>query len=187
MGKIRGNNPLFTTKLHFVENFIRMRAYKGYNVGYKCIDFIDIKARKMIVGESGRKCGLWKSRWEMRSKSYFCGLSTLNTCSLNAIMDTSKFKFSGHESFHCRSFWLKKGYEFVQNGNSFSEEAGIELGVGKNMVDSLRYWLRAFGIINKQNEPTFIATKHWKIHHEIRWNWRLPSHHHHGAPGNQRA
>ena len=65
MGKIRGNNPLFTTKLHFVENFIRMRVYKGYNVGCKCIDFIDIMTQKMIVGESGRKCGLWKSRWEM--------------------------------------------------------------------------------------------------------------------------
>lgn len=24
-----------------------------------------------------------------------------------------KLKFSGHESFHCRQFWLKKGFDHV--------------------------------------------------------------------------
>jgi len=58
-----------------------------------------------------------------------------------------KYTFSGHESFPCKSLWLKKGYDFVVAGNDFnSPEAVIELGVGKNMVASIRYWLRAFGI-----------------------------------------
>lgn len=57
------------------------------------------------------------------------------------------YKFSGHESFPCKSLWLKKGYDFVANKNNFnSPDAVITLGVGKNMVSSIRFWLRAFGI-----------------------------------------
>lgn len=58
-----------------------------------------------------------------------------------------KYCFSGHESFPCKSLWLKKGYDFVVEGNDFnSPEAVIGLGVGKNMVASIRFWLKAFGI-----------------------------------------
>lgn len=58
-----------------------------------------------------------------------------------------KYVFSGHESFPCKSLWLKKGYDFVMVGNNFnSPEAVIGLGVGKNMVASIRFWLKAFGI-----------------------------------------
>lgn len=58
-----------------------------------------------------------------------------------------KYTFSGHESFPCKSLWLKKGYDFVVAGNDFnSAEAVIGLGVGKNMVASIRFWLKAFGI-----------------------------------------
>lgn len=58
-----------------------------------------------------------------------------------------KYTFSGHESFPCKSLWLKKGYDFVVAGNDFnSPEAVIGLGVGKNMVASIRFWLKAFGI-----------------------------------------
>lgn len=63
-----------------------------------------------------------------------------------------KYTFSGHESFPCKSLWLKKGYDFVVKGNDFnSPEAGIGLGVGKNMVASIRFWLRAFGITENDN------------------------------------
>ena len=58
-----------------------------------------------------------------------------------------KYTFSGHESFPCKSLWLKKGYDYVVAGNDFnSPEAVIGLGVGKNMVASIRFWLKAFGI-----------------------------------------
>lgn len=58
-----------------------------------------------------------------------------------------KYTFSGHESFPCKSLWLKKGYDYVVEGNDFnSPEAVIGLGVGKNMVASIRFWLKAFGI-----------------------------------------
>ncbi len=62
-------------------------------------------------------------------------------------MNITKYVFSGHESFPCKSLWLKKGYDFVTNGYNFnSPDAVMELGVGKNMVASVRYWLKVFGI-----------------------------------------
>lgn len=60
-----------------------------------------------------------------------------------------RYVFSGHESFSCKSLWLKKGYDFVATGNDFNKpEAVIGLGVGKNMVSSIKYWLRVFGLLD---------------------------------------
>lgn len=57
------------------------------------------------------------------------------------------FTFSGHESFACKSLWLKKGYDFIQNNHKFKDlDAVVHLGVGKNMVSSIRYWMRVFGL-----------------------------------------
>ena len=68
-----------------------------------------------------------------------------------------RYSFSGHESFPCKSLWLKKGYDFVVAGNDFnSPEAVIGLGVGKNMVASIRFWLRVFGI-TQDDKPTDLA------------------------------
>lgn len=62
-------------------------------------------------------------------------------------MTNHKYLFSGHESFPCKTLWLKKGYDFVVQGKNFNNpDAVIDLGVGKNMVASIRYWLKAFGI-----------------------------------------
>jgi len=66
-----------------------------------------------------------------------------------------KYTFSGHDSFQCRQFWLKKGYDFVSNGYSFNNEnAVVNLGVGKNMVASIRYWLKAFHITDINDDLT---------------------------------
>lgn len=68
-------------------------------------------------------------------------------------------RFSGHDSFLCKQFWLKKGYDFVtEGGNSFNEEkAVVKLGVGKNMVSAVQYWLKSFGIIDSKNQITDIG------------------------------
>ena len=64
-----------------------------------------------------------------------------------------KLQFSGHESFICKHFWLKKGYDFIQSKGNFNDESAvIGLGVGKNMVSSIGYWLKAFGIVDANNE-----------------------------------
>lgn len=70
----------------------------------------------------------------------------------------STLTFSGHETFHCRHFWLKKGYDFLINNHRFvNDTAVVELGVGKNMVTAIRYWLRAFEIIDERDEPQKFA------------------------------
>lgn len=74
-----------------------------------------------------------------------------------SISKVKKYAFSGHESFPCKALWLKKGYDFVVAGNDFnSPEAVIGLGVGKNMVASIRFWLRAFGV-TENDSPTLLA------------------------------
>lgn len=73
----------------------------------------------------------------------------------------SNLKFSGHDTFHCRQQWLLKGVELIDNKslNGFSnlEDAILNLGVGKNMVQSIQYWLRAFGLVNEEKKLTDIA------------------------------
>lgn len=64
-------------------------------------------------------------------------------------MSINRYIFSGHESFPCRALWLKKGYDFSARNNDWSKpDSVIELGVGKNMVSSIRYWMKAFGMLN---------------------------------------
>ena len=71
---------------------------------------------------------------------------------------SEKLSFSGHESFICKQFWLKKVFDFANGKLSFNDEhAVVELGVGKNMVTSLRYWGKSFGIIDDNDQPTQIA------------------------------
>lgn len=66
--------------------------------------------------------------------------------------------FSGHETFACKSHWLKRGYDFVKERKNFNDdEAVVHLGVGKNMVSSIRFWMKAFGLINTDGELSTIA------------------------------
>jgi hypothetical protein len=71
--------------------------------------------------------------------------------------DKVRYTFSGHESFYCKSLWLKKGYDFMLENKDFNDsDAVVELGVGKNMVASIRYWLKAFGLM-EDGQATEIA------------------------------
>jgi hypothetical protein len=64
--------------------------------------------------------------------------------------------FSGHETFPFRYSWLKKGFdESLENGRIFSQDdAMIKLGVGKNMVRSIRHWCLAAGILREDTDAT---------------------------------
>ena len=76
---------------------------------------------------------------------------------MNSALPT-KLSFSGHDSFHCRQLWLKKGYDFIKKGKKFSDEdAVVSLGVGKNMVSAIYFWMKAFGLIDKNGLLTEIA------------------------------
>ena len=77
-----------------------------------------------------------------------------------------KPRFSGHQKFALRYGWLKKAYDAVttaessdDNKNVFlSENAIARFGVGKNMVDSIRHWATAAGII-ETNDSEVKATE----------------------------
>ncbi|MGH2666706.1 DUF4007 family protein [Flavobacterium sp.] len=70
----------------------------------------------------------------------------------------TKLTFSGHDTFHCRQLWLKKGYDFVKKGNKFTDsEAVVLLGVGKNMVSAIFFWMKAFGLLDKEGNTTDFA------------------------------
>lgn len=67
-------------------------------------------------------------------------------------------KFSGHESFVYRHFWPKKGYDFVKKEKSFNDDyAVVDLGVGKNMVNSIHFWMKATYLLDDKNRTTEFA------------------------------
>ena len=97
----------------------------------------------------------------------------------------TKISFGRNETFNLRYSWLNKGLkEFKENANIFiSDEAPLVLGVGKNMVNSIKYWLGAyqvidfsrdlatqtdFGILIDKNDPYLenpatLWLLHWKL------------------------
>ena len=75
--------------------------------------------------------------------------------------ESINLKFSGHDTFHCKEQWLLKGYQQVSNQlhsiEITSSDSIVELGVGKNMVRAISHWLKAFGLINHENQLTDFA------------------------------
>lgn len=61
----------------------------------------------------------------------------------------TEYRISGHESFTCRYAWLPKAIRGLDsNPLLFADEerAMVDLGVGKNMVRSIRFWSLATGM-----------------------------------------
>lgn len=109
---------------------------------------------------------------------------------------TSKPTFGGHEKFAFRYGWLKKGVDAVAEDPAiFSHDlALVTLGVGKNMVRSIRHWCLATNLLEESGEgkrtrsltPTGLARRfvlqggwdpyledigsHWLIHWELTSN-----------------
>ena len=66
-------------------------------------------------------------------------------------LNPKKATFGRHETFALRYSWLTKGFqEFTNNPDIFSsDEATVDLGVGKNMVNAIKYWLLATKILER--------------------------------------
>ena len=41
-------------------------------------------------------------------------------------MVITKYTFSGHESFPCKTLWLKKGYDFVLGNNDWNNLGTVD-------------------------------------------------------------
>jgi hypothetical protein len=77
------------------------------------------------------------------------------------ITNQESYRFSGHDTFHCKEQWILKGFQLIDSQgdkNIFKESRAIPLlGVGKNMVRSIHHWLRSFDIIDKENKISEFA------------------------------
>ena len=62
--------------------------------------------------------------------------------------------FAGHETFSFRYTWLRRAIDLISTDpEGFGREnAMVQLGVGKNMVRSMRHWAMATGVI--EEDPT---------------------------------
>ena len=74
-----------------------------------------------------------------------------------------KAAFGRHETFALRFGWLTKGAQALMSGDPVfeAEDATVRLGVGKNMVSSIRYWLQAARIIERGQSKDY--------HHAVGW------------------
>lgn len=65
-------------------------------------------------------------------------------------METEKVKIrlQGHEKFALREGWINKALKLLpENSDAFTRKDATDLfGIGSNMVKSLRYWMRVFGL-----------------------------------------
>lgn len=71
-------------------------------------------------------------------------------------------KFRAHETFFIRKGWLSKGMErVVAKGDLFVDKAENPmdvLGIGSNMVKSLRYWLQAVDLTSESTSGRRVQT-----------------------------
>lgn len=69
--------------------------------------------------------------------------------------DNVKPVFGRHEKFAFRHGWLKKGVDAAaEEPTIFSnDEALVRLGVGKNMVRSIRHWCQTVGLLEEIDVP----------------------------------
>ncbi|MGV2839072.1 DUF4007 family protein [Vibrio cyclitrophicus] len=65
-----------------------------------------------------------------------------------------KLKFTGHDTFPLRYGWLFKAVNLLYKNDNIEKssdenarEAIVELGVGRNMVNAIRYWAEATGVL----------------------------------------
>lgn len=72
------------------------------------------------------------------------------------------YRFSGHETFPCRYSWLSKAFKAVEKDpRAFvdEEKAMVTLGVGKNMVRAMRFWVLIMNIVMPYQEGGYTATE----------------------------
>lgn len=67
-------------------------------------------------------------------------------------IESSNLKFSGHQTFPIRYGWIYKIIQEVIKGESLSSKENIEaqmisMGMGKNMVLSVRHWIRTLNLV----------------------------------------
>ncbi|WP_375005030.1 DUF4007 family protein [Bacillus velezensis] len=73
--------------------------------------------------------------------------------------------YGRHESFYLRDKWLSKGMKAIsEDSRFFYDKDGFEkIGLGKNMVRSLRFWLLAMDLMQETKGKSHILTDLGKL------------------------
>ena len=76
-----------------------------------------------------------------------------------------KYKFSGHQTFAFRYGWLEKGVRGINEcATLFSEDdALVRLGVGKNMVSSIRHWCQVTQLVETDPDVEGNTGRHLRV------------------------
>lgn len=66
-----------------------------------------------------------------------------------------RYRFFGHQTFVARNGWLEKGVRLIRAtpDGFLADDAVVRLGVGKNMVESIKYWCLQTGLIEEGYKP----------------------------------
>ncbi len=77
------------------------------------------------------------------------------------IEEMFRMGYGQHQSFYLRVNWLRKAIKQLQRDNRFfyDENAAELIGLGKNMVQSLRYWVVATDIVREVSQG--------RVYHDI--------------------
>jgi len=71
--------------------------------------------------------------------------------------------FAQHQSFYLRDRWIEKFFSYYKSldpetaKENFSNKNYLRLGLGKNMFESLKYWVRASQILSKDFKVTKVG------------------------------
>ncbi len=87
-------------------------------------------------------------------------------------LNRDRTAFGRHETFPLRFGWLTKGHQaWSKNPDVFEDdEATVTLGVGKNMVSAIKYWMLATQIVNHDKTVLRPAELGNKIFDEAGWD-----------------
>lgn len=75
---------------------------------------------------------------------------------------TRQYRLKGHGTFIPREGWIYKGLMAIKNDTKVltdKEHGADELGVGANMVSSIRYWLNTMGLISEKRREGYVYTE----------------------------
>jgi len=87
-------------------------------------------------------------------------------------LNRDRSAFGRHETFPLRFGWLTKGHQaWCENPDIFEQDdATVTLGVGKNMVSAIKYWMLATQIVHHDKTVFRPAELGSKIFDEVGWD-----------------
>lgn len=69
-------------------------------------------------------------------------------------------RFGAHQTFHIRDSWLYKGLNSIDSLEE-DETAMVDLGIGKNMVGAIKFWMTALDLA--ENDKSWCLTRTGKM------------------------